>query len=205
MRKAYMITEGKSGADILRAVLPEGILRRTEFIVGDGRYSAQSLARSVLAAEQAPAALVLDADTSDPAAVQEQIEFLRYSLIQASPDTESEAFLAVPETEILLVQDMDFIKKLSGRSDMETEFAGLHPKKFLLNTLKGDMSSYPEILRTVLDRLDCQTVRTMRKHPLISQLGRFLVSITGGDLSRGKMVCSQAVQFEQQVNIGGYV
>ncbi|QTA87467.1 hypothetical protein [Desulfonema magnum] len=176
MKKAYLITEGKCEADILRAVLPEEILRRTEFIVGDGRYSAQSLAHSVLAVKQVPTALVLDADTSDSAAVREQLELLKYSLIQASPDTESEVFLAVPEMEILLVQDMDFIMQFTEKkafSPLEREFARLNPKKFLIKTFSYDN----KILKKIISRMDEQTIRRIQNTPLIEQLNDFITSI----------------------------
>ena len=178
MKKAYLITEGKHEADILRAVLPDEILRLTEFIVGDGRYSAQSLAHSVLAMEQVPAALVLNADTSDSASVREQLELLRYSIIQASPGTESEVFLAVPEIEILLVQDMDFIAQLAEKkefSELEREFARLNPKKFLVMVF-GNESYDGTMLQRILDRLDKETIRTIRNTPLIEQLNDFMTS-----------------------------
>ncbi|MDM8548588.1 hypothetical protein QUF72_00865 [Desulfobacterales bacterium HSG2] len=179
MKKAYLITEGKHEADILRAVLPDEILRLTEFIVGDGRYSAQSLAHSVLAMEQVPAALVLNADTSDSASVQEQLELLRYSIVQASHGTESEVFLAVPEIEILLVRDMGFIAQFAEKkefSDLEREFARLNPKKFLISALANE--SYDDImLQRILDRMDKQTIRTIQNAPLIAQLNDFINSI----------------------------
>jgi hypothetical protein len=184
MKEVYVITEGDSDAEILKAVLPEKVVKNVQFVVGSGRYSAQSLARSILAVEQMPVALVVDADTNETAAVQEQHEFLQASLNQASPDVPFEVFLAVPEIEVLLVQDLAFLKRLTKRSrfsDMEVEFARLHPKKFLLNALERE-EPYEVVLRDILGDLDEQTVEAVQQHPLVEQLGEFVLSITEAQL-----------------------
>lgn len=175
MKEVYIITEGVSDAEILGAVLPKTVVENVEFIVGSGQYSAQSLARSVLAVEQVPVALVVDADTSDTASIQEKYEFLQASLNQASPDVPFKVFLAVPEIEILLVQDMTFLKRLTKKpqfSDIEVEFAQFHPQKFLLDALGNR-----DILKNILGNLDEQTLRTIQQYPLVKQLGEFVLSI----------------------------
>lgn len=121
--------------------------------------------------------LILDADTSEPEAVQERYEFLRYALQQASPDVRFKLFLAVPEIEILFVQDMDFIKRISGKSafsEIEAEFARLHPKKFLSDVLKEKIPS--PITSHILSYMDERTIGIIRNHDLLRQLNEFLGS-----------------------------
>lgn len=80
MKQAYLITEGVSDQEILKTVITPHLLSRVDFVAGAGRYSAQSLARSILATEQVPVALVLDADTVVATAVREQFDLLKTSL-----------------------------------------------------------------------------------------------------------------------------
>ncbi len=181
MKRVCVITEGQSDHEILKVVLPKEIVQNEniEFIVGSGRYSAQSLARSVLAVEQVPTALIVDADTSDEAAIQEQRELLSFSLRQASPGIKFEVFLAVPEMEILLVQNSTLRQQLTNGqefSELELEFAKLHPKKFLRRFLKPT-ESYSATLSEILKNLNEQTIKTMQEYPLVKQLNEFLLSL----------------------------
>src|SRR5215470_18043041 len=104
MKKAYIVTEGPKEAEILRKFLPNSLVRDTEFVVGSGRYSAQSLARSILAVKQLPVALVLDAEVTDKGATEEKEEFYRESLHQASSGVKFGVFLAAPTVEALFFQ-----------------------------------------------------------------------------------------------------
>lgn len=182
MKQVYIITEGETDQEILKTVLPPRILGGVDFIVGAGRYSAQSLARSVLATEEVPVALVLDADTTDKAAIREQLDFLRSSLGRASSGVKYEVFLAIPEIEILLIQDWDFIKKLSGKpefSEIEIEFAQLNPKTFLLSVL--GLESNVAVL-DLLKNVSNKTAEIIQKYPLVNQLSEFLLSVTNQNL-----------------------
>jgi hypothetical protein len=183
MKQVYIITEGETDQEILKTVLPPRILGGVDFIVGAGRYSAQSLARSVLAVEETPVALVLDSDTANEEAIREQLDFLRASLSQASAGVKFEVFLAIPEIEILLVQDWDFIKKLSGKSEfseIEIEFAQLNPKTFLRSVLGHE--SHNVAVRNLLENVSDQTVEVIQKYPLVNQLSEFLLSVINQNL-----------------------
>lgn len=182
MKQVYIITEGETDQEILKTVLPPRILGGVDFIVGAGRYSAQSLARSVLAVEETPVALVLDSDTTNEEAIREQLDFLRASLSQASAGVKFEVFLAIPEIEILLIQDWGFIKKLSGRpefSEIEIEFAQLNPKTFLRSVL--GFESNVAVL-DLLKNVSSQTAEVIQKYPLVNKLSEFLRSVTNQNL-----------------------
>lgn len=176
MSKVYLITEGQSDQEMLRKLLPEDIVQNTEFVVGNGRYSAQSLARSILAAARMPVALVLDADTIDPSAVQEQRDFLKEALGQVSAGVPFEIFLAVPELEVLLVESPDFLHKLSPRdySSDELELAKLRPKRFLQRLI--GQQDRKQVIREIVRKLDTKAVSALRKHPFLQGLSQFLSS-----------------------------
>lgn len=174
MNKVYLVTEGAFDVEMLRKILPEDVVSQTEFITGAGRYSAQSLARSILTAKRAPVALVIDADTVEPSAIEEQKDFLKELLNQASAGTPFEVFIAVPELEVLLVDPPEVLGHISHHppSANEAELAKLQPKKFLSELLaegKGKQS-----ISKAIKMIDNQTLALIRQHPLIQSLSQFL-------------------------------
>lgn len=175
MKRPYVVTEGKVDAQILRAVLPENVTANVEFVVGSGRYSMQSLARSILAVRQLPVAVVIDADTDDKIAIQEQLEFVRGALRQASAGAAFEVFFAVPEIESLLFQDRSFIEEFANQSfsDTEWEITKSRPKQTLAAILERKNSS----LQQMLSQLTENTIEVIRKHPPVNELLRFLSSL----------------------------
>jgi hypothetical protein len=115
MTQAYIVTEGKSSPEILKRLLPENILRYTKLIAG-GSGSAVSLASSALVAKRLPVALVVDANTNHQSTIREREDLLSYLLRQGPPGIPFEVFLAVPEIEIVFLQDRTFIEKLAHRN-----------------------------------------------------------------------------------------
>jgi len=182
MKQAYIITESTTNQAILKAVLPQAVLNDVDFLVG--RYSAQSLARTILATKQIPVALVVDAHTTTDTVIREQLDFLRYSLGQASFGIKFKVFMAIPEIEILLIQDLDLIRQLTSRvkfSAIEIEFANLQPKKFLLSIL-GHAEPYNIALQNLLKQASERTIEIVQKYPLVTQLSEFLLSLTNQNL-----------------------
>ncbi len=171
MKQAYVVTEGKSDVELLKKVLPKSIVKDVEFIAGSGRYSAQSLTRSILAVKQLPTAIVADSDTEDESTIQEQKDFLRESLHQASAGIQFEIFLAVPEIEIVFFQEPTLLEKLAHQnfSNIEWEMAKSHPKEFLKKHVKNSGA--------LLKNLDNQAIEVIRRHPLVSGLSQFLSSV----------------------------
>jgi len=182
MKKAYVITEGRSDAEILKRLLPEDILKSVEVLAGAGRYSAQSLARSILAVKRLPVALVLDADTRDDSSIQEQKDFLQESLAQASSGAPFEIFLAVPSLEVLFFERPAFIESLSQHSYSQSEWdmAKFSPGAFLSKSLGDDFN---EAIVKLLDNLDEQTIETIRKNLLVKALTEFLSSAIEAEAS----------------------
>ncbi len=180
MTQAYIITEGIADREILQAFLSSEINSVVEFVVGSGRYSAHSLARTLLATKQIPVVLMLDADTVAQTTILEQQDLLRSSLRQVASGTRFEVLLAIPEIEILLVQDIDYIMRLANRkpwSDLERKLAELQPKNFL-RTILGDKVDY----RKILYGMDIPTKEHIEQHPLLQDLNRFLSSVIDMEL-----------------------
>lgn len=175
MKKAYLVTEGQTDADILKKLLPGNIVRDTEFVVGAGLYSAQSLARSLLAVKQSPVALVLDAETTDKGAIQEKEEFYREALRQASSSVKFEVFLAEPEVETFFYQLPSFKEWLAKHyPKAERNPDSLHHKR-LLNRNGQGVVSVEDILRDV----DKKTVKAIQRSAFMNGLVKFLTSVVG--------------------------
>lgn len=180
MTKAFIITEGESDHKILKALLPAPISENVEFVAGTWRSSAISIARSILVAKYIPVALVLDTDTTDPSAIREERDYLRMSLAEASSGTRFGVFLAVPEIEIVFLEDWDFVGQQIGKpkqafTHFELEYAQLQPRNFLFSQLED--IPYPQALTQLLARMDERTIERIRQHPLVRDLHNFLASV----------------------------
>ncbi len=189
MTKAFIVIEGQSDREILAALLPATILEDVDFVVGQERSSAISLARSILVAEYIPVALVLDADTTNRSAIREERDFLRMSLADASFGTKYAFFLAIPEIEILFFDDWEFVGQQIGKSkqeftSFEIEYAQLQPKKFLFSQIQKAPSQ--DALAFLLAQMSTQTIERIRQNPLVSGLSDFLLSVIEKNSERSR-------------------
>ncbi|MCC5665991.1 hypothetical protein LC653_19220 [Nostoc sp. CHAB 5784] len=175
MTQAYIFTEGNQDILILNRLLPQRIIQEIKFVNGSGKYGAQSLASTLLVTRAIPVALVTDADTEDDSLVSEQLDTLNYLLRQASPGIPFKVLLAVPEIEIVLVQNRPLIEKLAERSftDLEWQLAQSKPKRFLEAVFGKDTPVIQKILTSASD----DEIQTLQQHPLIQDLINFLSSV----------------------------
>src|SRR3954453_16223673 len=66
---AYVVTEGQSDIDLLKALLPADLCQGVWFTGAGGSSAIISLASSLIAVRETPVAIVVDADSIDPSAV----------------------------------------------------------------------------------------------------------------------------------------
>ncbi|WP_375472353.1 hypothetical protein [uncultured Nostoc sp.] len=172
MTQAYILTEGNRDIVILKCLLPQPIIQEIKFVDGSGQYGAQSLASTLLATRSIPVALVTDADTEDDSLVSEQLDTLNYLLRQASPGIPFKVLLAVPEIEIILVQNRPLIEKLAERTftDLEWQLAQSKPKMFLEAVLGKDTP----VIQKILTSASNDEIQTLQQYPLIQDLINFL-------------------------------
>ncbi|MBF0550411.1 MAG: hypothetical protein HQK60_07740, partial [Deltaproteobacteria bacterium] len=69
---SYIIVEGPTDVELLRRLLPEDIINGVHVVSANGRSAAVSLCRSLLFRRHAPAVLVVDANTTHEALIDEQ-------------------------------------------------------------------------------------------------------------------------------------
>lgn len=185
MNKVYLITESRFDEEMLKKLLPESALPNVKFVGGSGDYSAQSLARSILAVRREPVALILDAKTTDPSLIQEHRDFLREVLGEAAAGAPFGIFLAEPELEVVFLETPDFLGNLYSHklSPMELELAKSGPRK-LLHLISGEQDR-ARLMKKLLRKIDEQTLRSIRKHPLLASLTEFLISPSAIDNENG--------------------
>ncbi|EKU97319.1 hypothetical protein Lepto7375DRAFT_6500 [Leptolyngbya sp. PCC 7375] len=174
MTKAYIVVEGPSDAQILRALLDETLLEDVKFINGEGKYGAETMARSLLLDRHIPVLLVIDADTSNPDAIhsyQQDLDFLTRS---AAVGTPYKILQAIPTIEAVFLQDRLLFEQLIGRqfSDLEWQLGQKAPKELLSQYSEGAKS----FIQTTLSQLDDPTKHTLSQHPLIQDITTFLTT-----------------------------
>ncbi|MEH2040367.1 hypothetical protein [Nostoc sp.] len=176
MTLAYIITEENKDIEILKQLLPQSLIQdiNFKFVDGSGQYGARSLASTLLVTRSIPVALITDADTEDNSLVSEQLDSLNYLLRQASSGIPYKVFLAVPEIEIILLQDRSLIEKIAERSftDLEWQLAQSKPKDFLTAVFGKDTR-----FNKIFNKINNDEIQALQQHPLIQNLISFLSSV----------------------------
>jgi hypothetical protein len=97
-------------------------------------------------------------------------------LRRASAGIPFQASLAVPEIEIILIQDKSLIEKIAQRqfNDLEWKFAQSKPKEFLETVLGKEQSINEKIFSNIND----DEIKILQQHPLIQEIMEFLSSLT---------------------------
>ncbi|MGH1395509.1 MAG: hypothetical protein ACRAVC_15970 [Trichormus sp.] len=175
MTLVYMITVGNKDKGILQKLLPKNLTQEIQFIAGESSYGARSLASSLLATRNTPVALVLNADTDNESQIWERHDLINYALNQASPGIPYQIFFAVPEIEIIFLQDKSLIEKIAQRqfNDLEWQLAQSKPREFL-EILFGK----GEQINTILfDNMTDEEITILQQHPLIQAIMDFIASL----------------------------
>ena len=110
MKPTYLVTESAVNAEVLKRLLPVEVAQNTEFVAAKGKYSARSLAGTILSEKMRPVVLVVDADTEDATTIQEQTSTVASLLYPASPGVAFEVVLAVPTVTAILPKNLTLLQ-----------------------------------------------------------------------------------------------
>ncbi|MBD2133103.1 hypothetical protein H6F47_11845 [Sphaerospermopsis sp. FACHB-1094] len=176
MTLAYILTESDKDIEILQKLLPKNLIQDIKFIAGASSYRARSLASSLLATQKIPVFLIIDADTNNPSQVFEKKDLINYMLSQASSGIPFQISLAIPEIEIIFLQNKPLIEKIAQRefNDLEWQLAQSKPKEFL-ETVLGAEKPINEI---IFSNINDEEIKILQQHPLIQEIITFLSSLT---------------------------
>src|SRR5437867_3750359 len=101
--KAYIVTEGQFGTDLLRVIVSHDLPgAAVGFVPCKGPYDLSSMASSILAARRTPVALVVETHTTHAESIQERRITLRDLLRPTAAGIPFAMILAIPEIEAVL-------------------------------------------------------------------------------------------------------
>jgi hypothetical protein len=96
MKTAYLVTETDEAAHLLKQLLPAELLQEIEVVSAKKKYSAVSLAGTIMSVRSRPVLLVVDADTDNLAYAKEREQTLMGYLLPASTREPYQVYVAVP-------------------------------------------------------------------------------------------------------------
>ena len=111
MTLSYIVLEGNKNQEILEKLLPKNLIQDVKIVVGESQYEVRSLASSLIATRHIPVILILDANTDNESQVFEKRDLVNYLLRRAAAKTPFQVSLAIPEIEIIFLQNKPLIEK----------------------------------------------------------------------------------------------
>jgi hypothetical protein len=181
MTLSYIVLESNKNQEILEKLLPKNLIQDVKIVVGNSQYEVRSLASSLLATRNTPVILILDADTDNESQVFEKRDLVNYLLRRAAATTPFQVSLAIPEIEIIFLQNKPLIEKIAQRqfSDLEWQLAQSKPKEFL-ETVLGKQTSINE---KIFSNINDEEIKILQQHPLIQEIITFLSSLTASSIA----------------------
>ncbi len=163
----FIVVEGKLSRFLLESVLPEDVVFESKFIVGSSYTNTLSKARTLLVSSDLPVFLIVNADTTDRAAIEEKEEFIQQFLGQLSSPEHFDIFIAIPEIASMFFQDRNALEQLAGQpnSDIQWEIAQYQPKEILKKILKTE-----DLQEALRNRLTPPIIQKLRETELIQQI-----------------------------------
>lgn len=175
MIKACVIAESQLEIDIVKKLLPNELIEGTKFFA-PGKYDVLSFATTILGAQRIPVVLIVNTRADDKDIVAEKFNDINFLMRQSSPGIPYKVVMAVPEIEIVLLQNRDLIEKIIEQNftDLEWEFACSHPKRFLTRFL-GDNSQY---IQTIFENMNAKELSQLQQHPIIDGITNFISDVS---------------------------
>ena len=176
MTLSYIVLEGNKNQEIIEKLLPKNLIQDVKIVVGESQYEVRSLASSLIATRHIPVILILDANTDNESQVFEKRDLVNYYLLRrAAAKTPFQVSLAIPEIEIIFLQNKPLIEKIAQRkfNDLEWQLAQSKPKEFLETVLGKEQSISEKIFSNIND----EEIKILQQHPLIQEIIEFLSSL----------------------------
>ena len=175
MTLSYIVLEGNKNQEILEKLLPKNLIQDVKIVVGDSQYEVRSLASSLIATRHIPVILILDANTDNESQIFEKRDLVNYLLRRAAAKTPFQVSLAIPEIEIIFLQNKPLIEKIAQRefNDLEWQLAQGKPKEFLETVLGKEQS----ISEKIFSNINYEEIKILQQHSLIQEIIEFLSSL----------------------------
>ena len=170
MARLSIVVEGRKDAEILRKVLPPDDLRAVRFFAAQGRISLSTIARNILVHEGGPVLVVLDSDTLNSDAADENRQNTKAMISHVAGPVALEVFSFLPEIEIMFFEASGLLEKRLGRPLAEAELArGKASPRQTLALLAGGGGA-DSALAELIASLDEQDGAALRGSPQMAAL-----------------------------------
>lgn len=176
--KTYIIVEGANDAHILRNILPPETLHSSHILVGGGKSSSVSLARSLISDRGEPLLLVIDSDTVHHEAILEQEKEIRDLVGAVAINTPYEVLLAIPQLEVIFFQDIGVLASALQLSiDHEAVINAAYEPQKVLNALFTQSPHHIQHQGQFLQLLDDAARQRIVQHPIIQKIVQFVAHV----------------------------
>lgn len=134
-----IVVEGKTDAQLVRALLGKELAERLRFFASQGRASLATVGRNLLVHEGTPVLIVMDADTRNPHLAQERQALTRMALCGVAPEELCKVFAFIPEIEVVFFEAPQALEQVLGtKLSEEMVNDGLIVPKEALSRLLGE-------------------------------------------------------------------
>jgi hypothetical protein len=138
-RMLAIVVEGRSDAEIIRAILGKEVAKHVRFFTGQGKTSLASVGRNILVDEGGPILVVMDSDTTNQRMADENKGMMRLALSRFAAPEDYDAFQFVPCIEVVFFEAPEALRIFLKRDiPKETLRDGLLIPKVKLAALQGD-------------------------------------------------------------------
>jgi hypothetical protein len=174
---AYVVAHRPLDADLLRRLLPAELCQQVSFVAGGGISGVLSMATTLVADRETPVAIVEDANSVDPVAIQERQRDDADFLKSHSPGIPTTVIMAVPQLESIFFKDPQLLHRLfDGRVTEEIlALAKTQPRRALQELIAGPDSISD--LSALLAALTPEDLASLRRSDVIQELSDFLVKV----------------------------
>lgn len=179
--KCHVVVEGPTDAELFKRLLADLPLpERPRIVVAGGKMRCVSVARSILALKREPVVVVVDADNSEPDAIEEQRGYLEFEMRAVSTPAMWKVFLLQPELETLFFAvpaaiERFFGVRLSAEQKVRAEYS---PKTVLSGLTKKPWAEIELVQSLTKDELT-----QIRDRHEISEIRAFIANEAGTTLT----------------------
>jgi hypothetical protein len=169
-----VLTEANFDGMLLTTLLAEEQQRDgIEVGVVSGLSPSYSVARTILAVERMPVAVVIDADSPEPEVASERKRRAEEMLDDVAGGVPFRVIVAVPELEILFFERPDLLHRVFGHIDQHVfELARLSPRRAIGKLAPEQPYEFARF--RILRAMDVDDVRVLRESDLVRDLLRFI-------------------------------
>jgi hypothetical protein len=176
MKTAYVVVEGASDEEILRAVLDPKLIENVGIVPAGGLAIVPSLARSILVRRSVPVAVFIDSDSLNPEAISDRRVQFKELISSVAGRIPSLVVMVVPEVEAIFFSAPDLINGVFGQVPPELLALGQRDPKGILAHLESISNQRWDTKKAfeIMSQHDLELIRQTRP---INELTGFLAQV----------------------------